>query len=70
MTIPFAELNKERSAAELINHKASEAVVTRFIQIIDTCEFARFAPGGGNEKMNEIYDEACDVMSQMEKEIN
>ena len=70
MTIPFAELYKERAAAELVNHKASESVVARFIQILDTCEFARFAPGGGNEKMNEIYDEACDVMSQMEKEIN
>jgi hypothetical protein len=70
MTIPVAELNKDRASAELVNHKASESVVTRFIQIIDTCEFARFAPGGGNEKMNEIYVEACDVMSQMEKEIN
>ena len=70
MTIPFAELNKDRAIAELINHKASEGVVSRFNQLIDTCEFARFAPGGGNEKMNEIYDEACDVMSQMEKEIN
>ena len=70
MTISFAELNKERAAAELVNHKASEGIITRFIQIIDTCEFARFAPGGGNAKMHEIYDEACDVMSQMEKEIN
>jgi hypothetical protein len=69
MTIPVAELNKERATAELTGHKASETVVTRFIQILDTCEFARFAPGGGNEKMSEIYDEACDVMGQMEKEI-
>jgi hypothetical protein len=69
MTIPVADLYKEKAAAELMDHKASETVVTRFIQILDTCEFARFAPGGGNEKMHEIYDEACDVMSQMEKEI-
>jgi hypothetical protein len=69
MTIPVAELNKERATSELTGHKASETVVTRFIQILDTCEFARFAPGGGNEKMSEIYDEACDVMGQMEKEI-
>ena len=70
ITIPVAELNKERAAAGLADHKASESVIARFIQIIDTCEFARFAPGGGNEKMHEIYTEACDVMSQMEKEIN
>lgn len=70
MTIPVAELNKDRAAAALLNHKASESVITRFIQILDTCEFERFAPGGGDKKMHEIYDEACDVMSQMEKEIN
>ena len=70
MTIPFAELNKERASAGLANHKASESVINRFIQILDTCEFARFAPGEANQKMHEIYDEACDVMSQMEKEIN
>jgi hypothetical protein len=70
MTIPFAELSKDRATAELIKHKATESVVTRFIQILDTCEYERFAPGGGDKKMREIYDEACDVMSQMEKEIN
>ncbi len=70
MTIPFAELTKEKASAELANHKASEAVINRFIQIIDTCEYARFAPGEANQKMHEIYDEACDVMSQMEKQIN
>ena len=69
MTIPFAELNKERASNELVKHKASETVVNRFIQILDTCEFARFAPGDANQKMHEIYDEACDVMSQMEKDI-
>ncbi len=70
MSIPFADLTKESGAAELSKHKASSEVVTRFIQIIDTCEFARFAPGDANQKMQEIYEEACDVMSQMEKEIN
>jgi hypothetical protein len=70
ITIPVAELTKERASAGLENHKASEGVITRFIAILDTCEYARFAPGGGTEKMHEIYNEACDVMSQMEKEIN
>ena len=70
MTIPFAELNKERASAGLASHKASETVINRFIKIIDTCEYARFAPGEANNRMLEIYEEACDVMGQMEKEIN
>jgi len=70
MTIPFAELNKDWASAGLASHKASETVINRFIQIIDTCEYARFAPGEANNRMVEIYEEACDVMGQMEKEIN
>ena len=70
MTIPFAELNKDRASAGLASHKASETVINRFIKIIDTCEYARFAPGEANNRMLEIYEEACDVMGQMEKEIN
>lgn len=69
ITIPVAELTKERASSGLEGHKASGAVIDRFINILDTCEYARFAPGGSTEKMNELYDEACDVMSQMEKEI-
>ncbi len=70
LTIPVAELNKERASASLMDHKASENVVARFIQILDTCDFARFAPAESNAKMHEVYEEACDVMSLMEKEIH
>ena len=47
----------------------SEIIVGRFLKILDTCEFARFAPGGGSEGMQELYNEATEVMSEMEKEI-
>lgn len=70
MTIPVAELNKDRAAAELLKHKVSQSLIERFIRILDTCEFARFAPGGDNKQMQDVYNEATDVMSQMEKEIH
>ena len=70
LTIPVAELNKERASEALAGHKASDEVIARFIQILDTCDFARFAPAESNARMHELYEEACDVMSIMEKEIN
>ncbi len=44
ITIPVAELTKERASVSLVGHKASEGVINRFINILDTCEYARFAP--------------------------
>ncbi len=69
LTIPASELSREKASDELAKHEVSAAIIERFVQILDTCEFARFAPGGGSEKMKELFDEATEVMSVMEKEI-
>ena len=69
LTIPASELSREKASEELTNHAVSSSIVERFVQILETCEFARFAPGGGTAKMKELFEEATEVMSVMEKEI-
>ncbi len=69
LTIQASELSMEKASDELTKHSVSAGIVERFVQILDTCEFARFAPGGGSAKMKELFDEATEVMSMMEKEI-
>jgi len=69
LTIPVSELSREKASGELTKHSVSATIVERFIQILDTCEYARYAPGGGSAKMQELFDEATEVMSVMEKEI-
>jgi hypothetical protein len=69
LTIPASELSREKASEELSKHAVSTGIIERFVQILDTCEYARFAPGGGSAKMKELYDEATEVMSVMEKEI-
>lgn len=69
LTIPASELSREKASEELTRHSVSAGIVERFVKILDTCEYARFAPGGGSAKMHELFTEATDVMSVMEKEI-
>ncbi|MCK9413173.1 MAG: BatD family protein [Prolixibacteraceae bacterium] len=69
LTIPASELSREKASDELAKHEVTATIIERFVQILDTCEFARFAPGGGSAKMKELFDEATEVMSVMEKEI-
>ena len=69
LTIPASELSREKASEELSRHSVSAGIIERFVQILDTCEYARFAPGGGSAKMHELFTEATDVMSVMEKEI-
>ncbi len=69
LTIPASELSREKASDELAKHELSAAIIERFVQILDTCEYARYAPGGGTAKMHELFEEATEVMSVMEKEI-
>ncbi|MCK9641212.1 MAG: BatD family protein [Prolixibacteraceae bacterium] len=69
LTIPASELSREKASDELAKHEVTATIIERFVQILDTCEFARFAPGGGSAKMKELFEEATEVMSVMEKEI-
>ena len=69
LTIPASELSRDKASDELTKHAVSAAIIERFVQILDTCEYARYAPGGGSAKMKELFEEATEVMSVMEKEI-
>jgi hypothetical protein len=69
LTIPASELSREKASEELSGHSVSAGIIDRFVQILDTCEYARYAPGGGSAKMHDLFTEATDVMSVMEKEI-
>ena len=47
----------------------SEESIKKFISVLENCEFARFAPGDKSGKMQEIYDEALEVISKIEQEL-
>ena len=39
----------------------------QFVYTLNSCEFARFAPGSAEEKMDELYHKGIDVISRAEK---
>ena len=66
LSLPTAELSKERISEEMMKRGMDDSLVTRFIKVMDDCEFARFAPGNPEETMEKIYSEASDVINEME----
>ncbi len=67
--IPVADLNKESATQELTSRNVGQELIDGFVNIIEQCEFARFAPTGGSEARQELYKQAETVMSKMEKQI-
>jgi len=66
LSIPVATLTKDNVEIELTKHNVSEVVTSQFIEILNTCEFARFAPNSGQQEMGNLYNEAVQAISDLE----
>lgn len=67
LSIPVADLSKER-ASELLNGRGADAeTIDQLMQIIEECEFARYAPGGQSEEKSDRFNLAIDLISKLEQ---
>lgn len=69
LSIPVAELNREKASESLLLRGVDQEVVAELMKIIDDCEFARYAPAAFSGTMVEVYDGAAKVMGIFEKQI-
>lgn len=69
LNIPLSELSKERVLNEFEKQKIEKETVDKFFEIADTCEFARFAPGGRDSEMPELYSKAAKIISTLNQKL-
>ena len=69
LNISTQDLNKENVAVSFRQRGVGEELVTRFIDVLTQCEFARFAPGDPGETMDTIYHSAIEAINEMENVI-
>ncbi len=69
LNIPVAELNKDNIATKLTERQVTAEIVNEFMSVLDTCEFARFAPTGGHAAMDELYEKSIELISTLEEQI-
>ena len=67
--IPVADLSRENALLKLRDKNVTEEVINDFVEVIDQCEFARYAPAEGSEARHELYKKAESTMSRFEKQI-
>ena len=66
LSMPAADLNKETISERLVSEGVSEELAGRFSDLLDACEFARYAPSEGHEAMNAHYEGAVSVISEID----
>ncbi|MDE5794562.1 MAG: BatD family protein [Muribaculaceae bacterium] len=66
LNIPTSELNRENVAQKLSEAGASEESINNLLSVLDDCEFAKYAPGSGEDELKHIYDRGTEVINTLE----
>jgi len=67
LNIPLSELNKDNVVIELRNSKVNDTTIQRFLNLLSTCEFARYAPSASGITMQEIYEWATVEIGELQE---
>ncbi len=66
LAMDMAEQNKENIHAALTEGGVPATVAQEFVDLLDACEFARYAPDGGHEAMNAHYEQAVKLITAID----
>ena len=69
LNIPQANLTKDNVETELIRYGVDDELIHTFIDILNTCEFARYAPSESSDAMDKLYVKTVDAIGKMENTI-
>ena len=69
LSIPLSSLNKETIESRLSNVGINDVLIQRFMNILNTAEFAQYAPVESDHAMNDLYNETVDAIGQMENQL-
>ncbi len=67
--IPLADLSMENVESKLTARAVNSETIRAFIETLNNCEFARFAPGNKTENMEQVYNQALSTISRIEREL-
>lgn len=70
LSIPVSLLTKENVTAELVARKIPVETAESIINILNACEFARYAPNNGQTEMGNLYEETAAIISNIENTIS
>jgi hypothetical protein len=66
LIIPVSAINKEKVTVVLDEKGVDKKLIDQLTNILNTCEFARYAPGTGQLEMGNLYEETIQVISDIE----
>ncbi len=67
LNIPVVDLSRENVVEKFTSHDVDNNVISSFVEAIDECEYARYAPGEAKGKMDLVYDKAAGAITKIDE---
>lgn len=67
--IPLSTLSKETAETVLAEKKIPDTLRQKINELVEECETALYAPGGGVQQMKQSYEHAVSIISELEEKI-
>lgn len=67
LNISRSQLSMNSVKEIMLSKEVSEDIVNEFVELLNNCEFARFAPGDPGKKMDELYQKGIELITKAEK---
>jgi hypothetical protein len=61
-----SEFSRDKVQEKLASQNVPQENIELLIAVIENCEYARYAPGGNHESMEDMYNEAIKAISKLE----
>lgn len=68
-SIPSSSLSRENIALNLEKNDIDKELIRAFSELLDDCEYARYAPAGSGSKMDEVYEKAVQMIVKLEQKL-
>jgi hypothetical protein len=65
LNIPMADLSRNTVKETLAEKGIDENIINNFVEVIDNCEFAKYAPASVENQMEQDYDKARQVINKL-----
>lgn len=70
LRISSADNTRENIKQILLSKKVNENNISELIKILETCEYAKFAPGAVSGNLPEVYQNTLNIITSIEEQIN
>ena len=70
LNISRSQLSMDTVKEMMESKNVPEDIVSQFIDSLNSCEFARFAPGDPDKKMEDLYEKGIEIITKAEKNLN